>query len=195
MSPLERFLLTSIIFLAVIRVFILPDEGDRTAVEMPPPPAPDASVGSNGTATVYDWNPAQFTRRGIPSKLTLTADGRVPDGLRLTDTQKTFVYAAMLDTHKSLLSRAHKDCPADMRRDIVRWQARHTAVIADAARVLERLAPGRNNARQSHNTISQDAFAQRICPTIEHYLATGAYEPHPEAIDRLAQAARTVQPQ
>tara|TARA_R110002073_G_scaffold635_3_gene5008 strand:+ start:52 stop:639 length:588 start_codon:yes stop_codon:yes gene_type:complete len=195
MSPLERFLLASIMFLVAVRVFILPGESDRAVVETPSPAASGAALETDGTAAAYDWNPAQFTRRGIPAKLTLMPDGRVPETIRLSDTQKAFVYAAMIDSYDSILTRAQRDCSADMRRDIARWQARHGALITDAARILNRLAPGRDSARQTHDAMPRDAFVTRLCPTIGHYIRTGAYDPHPEAVDRLTHAARNTPPQ
>lgn len=195
MSPLERFLLASIMFLVIVRVFILPDERERTAVESQLPGPPDAAVEAADAGAPYDWNPDQFTRRGIPAKLTLTPDGRVPDTMRLTDTQKAFVYAAMLNAHDSLMTRAHEDCPLDLRRDIVRWQARNARTIADAEEILNRLTPDRDIAGKPHDALSRDVFAVRVCPTIEHYLRTGAYNPHPEVVARLAHAARGALPQ
>ncbi len=195
MTPIERFLILGILFLGVLRV-ILGIVVDHPAV-VGPQVAVEPAMGEPATASgggEYDWNPAAFTRRGIPAKLTLTPDGRVPDAMRLTDTQKAFVYAAMIDSYDSLLTRAKRDCATDMRRDIVRWQARNTAVIADAAHILDRLTPGRNSARKAHDTMPRDAFVTRLCPTIEHYIRTGAYDPHPEAVDRLAHAARNAAP-
>jgi len=197
MSRLERFLILGILFLGVLRV-LLGIVVDHPAVVGPQTQAAaDPATGEPEAALdgAYDWNPAAFTRRGIPAKLTLTPEGRVPDVIRLTDTQKAFVYAAMIDSYDSLLTRAKRDCAADMHRDIVRWQARHTAVIADASHILDRLTPGRNSsARQAHDTMPRDAFTTRMCPTIEHYIRTGAYDPHPEAVDRLAHAARNAAP-
>ncbi|PIW30703.1 MAG: hypothetical protein COW30_01645 [Rhodospirillales bacterium CG15_BIG_FIL_POST_REV_8_21_14_020_66_15] len=196
MSPLERFLLLGILFLLLVRFFMLPDSVERTGREALVPESADATAGGapadNGP---YEWDPAQFSRRGIPTKLTLTPEGRVPDIMRLNDTQKTFVYATMIETYDSLLKRAHRDCPLDLRRDILRWQARHARTIADAAWVLETLTPGREDARKVHALMTRDAFAKRICPTVEHYLATGAYDPHPEAVSRLAHAARGAKPE
>lgn len=194
MSWLERFLILGILFLGVLRV-LLGIVADHPAV-VGPQVAVEPAMGGPDTAPggAYDWNPAAFTRRGIPAKLTLTTDGRVPDTMRLTDTQKAFVYAAMIDSYDSLLTRAKRDCTTDMHRDIVRWQARHAAITADAARILDRLTPGRNNARQAHDTMARDTFITRLCPTIEHYIRTGAYDPHPEAVDRLAHAARATPP-
>mgnify|MGYP003142133023 FL=1 len=194
MSRLERFLILGILFLGVLRVLlgIVVDHPSVVAPQVAAEPAmgePETAPGGD-----YDWNLAAFTRRGIPAKLTLTTDGRVPDAIRLTDTQKAFVYAAMIDNYDSLLTRAKRDCATDMRRDIVRWQARNAAVITDAAHILNRLMPGRNNARQAHDTMPRDAFVTRLCPTIEHYIRTGAYDPHPEAVDRLAHAARKTSP-
>tara|TARA_R110000772_G_scaffold232445_3_gene344011 strand:+ start:24206 stop:24793 length:588 start_codon:yes stop_codon:yes gene_type:complete len=194
MTPIERFLILGILFLGVLRV-LLGIVADHPAV-VGPQVAVEPAMGEPDTALdgAYDWNPATFTRRGIPTKLTLTTDGRVPDAMRLTDTQKAFVYAAMIDSYDSLLTRAQRDCATDMRRDIVRWQARHAAIIADAARILDRLTPGRDSARQAHDAMPRDAFVKRLCPTIEHYIRTGAYDPHPEAVDRLAHAARRTAP-
>ncbi|MEQ9558726.1 MAG: hypothetical protein RIG67_23370 [Rhodospirillales bacterium] len=189
MSRLERFLILGILFLGVLRV-LLGTAGDHPATVGPQAAAPAMDRPETARDGPYDWNPAQFTRRGIPAKLTLMPDGRVPDTIRLTDTQKVFVYAAMIDSYDSILTRAQRDCSADMRRDIVRWQARHAALIADAARILDRLTPGRDSARQAHDTMSRDAFVTRLCPTIDHYVRTGAYDPHPEAVDRLTHAAR-----
>ena len=191
MTSIERLLILGILFLGVLRV-LLGIIVDHPAVVGPQVAAEFAMDGpETAPGGDYDWNPAAFTRRGIPAKLTLTADGRVPDAMRLTDTQKAFVYAAMIDSYDSLLTRAKRDCATDMRRDIVRWQARNAAVIADAAHILDRLTPGRNSARQAHDGMPRDAFVTRLCPTIEHYIRTGAYDPHPEAVGRLVHAARS----
>ncbi|UTW52877.1 hypothetical protein KFF05_05825 [bacterium SCSIO 12827] len=189
MTPIERFLILGILFLGVLRV-LLGIIVDHPSVA-PQAAAPAMDEPATAPDGAYDWNPAAFTRRGIPAKLTLMPDGRVPDTIRLTDTQKAFVYAAMIDSYDSVLTRAKRDCATDMRRDIVRWQARHAAIITDATRILDLLTPGRNNARQAHDGMPQDVFATRMCPTIEHYIRTGAYDPHPEAVDRLAHAARS----
>ena len=189
MTPIERFLILGILFLGVLRV-LLGIIVDHPSVA-PQAAAPAMDEPETAPDGAYDWNPAAFTRRGIPTKLTLTPDGRVPDAIRLTDTQKAFVYAAMIDSYDSVLTRAKRDCAADMRRGIVRWQARHATIITDATRILDLLTPGRNNARQAHDSMPQDVFAKRMCPTIEHYIRTGAYAPHPEAVDRLAHAARS----
>lgn len=191
MSPLERFLLISILFLGAVRIFIMPGMGEHAGRGMPEyTPDAVAEKAPSGREGTYDWNPASFTRRGIPSKLTLSSDGRVPDTMRLTDTQKAFVYAAMIETYASLLQRAHEDCDTQMRRDIVRWRARQAQTIADASDVLDLLSPSRNALSKPHDNMTAATFRKRICPTIEHYLATGAYNPHPEAIGRLAHAAR-----
>ena len=189
MSRLERFLILGILFLGVLRVLLgIIVDHPSVAPQAAAPTMDEPDTVPDGT---YDWNPAAFTRRGIPAKLTLMPDGRVPDTFRLTDTQKAFVYAAMIDSYDSVLTRAKRDCAPDMHRDIVRWQARHAAIITDATRILDLLTPGRNNARQAHDSMPQDVFATRMCPTIEHYVRTGAYDPHPEAVDRLAHAARS----
>jgi hypothetical protein len=192
MSRLERFLILGILFLGIVRV-ILGNVADHHPVVAGSEAAGQAVDADADAGGIYDWNPATFTRRGIPAKLTLTPDGRVPDTIPLTDTQKAFVYAAMIDSYDSLLTRARRDCAVDMHRDITRWQARHAATIADAARVLERLTPGRDGTRMAHDAMPQDAFVARLCPTIDHYIRTGAYDPHPEALDRLAQAGRSLQ--
>lgn len=181
MSRLERFLILGILFLGTLRVIL--------GIVVGPQPTPTP------VDAVYDWTPDQFTRRGIPAKLTLMSDGRVPDRLSLTDTQKAFVYAAMMDSYDGVLTRALRDCPANIHRDITRWQAQHAETIADATRILGRLAPGRENARMAHDKMPQDIFVSRICPTIDRYIRSGSYEPHPEAVDRLAQAASHIQPQ
>lgn len=189
MTPIERFLILGILFLGVLRVLLgIIVDHPSVAPQAAAPAMGEPETAPDGT---YDWNPAAFTRRGIPAKLTLMPDGRVPDTIRLTDTQKAFVYAAMIDSYDSVLTRAKRDCATDMRRDIVRWQARHAAIITDATQILDLLTPGRNNARQAHDGMPQDVFATRMCPTIEHYIRTGAYDPHPEAVDRLAHAARS----
>jgi hypothetical protein len=201
MSRLERLLLLGILFFGFIRLFMMPPD-DAAHPDEQANWDSDTGYGNTGSAETgqtarqdmgggYDWNPASFTRRGIPAKLTLTVDGKVPDNLRLNDTQKAFVYAAMIETYDALLTRARTDCALDMRRDIVRWQARHARVIADAELVLDTLTPDRTERRTAHATMPSDVFTRRICPTVAHYLATGAYDPHPEAVDRLAHAARS----
>tara|TARA_Y100000813_G_scaffold192979_1_gene171743 strand:+ start:569 stop:1189 length:621 start_codon:yes stop_codon:yes gene_type:complete len=200
MSAFERFLLLGIIFLLIVRTAFFTE--DVPTLEDNPDAVrsgqhidqsydtPSGVIGrDSGTAGGYEWKPSSFTRRGIPSKLTLAPDGRIPDALRLNDTQKAFIYATMVATHDSLLERAKRDCPPDMNRDIVRWQARNRESIAAAKQVLNILAPGREAIRKSHETMAKSLFTKRICPTIEHYLRTGSYDPHAEAVDRLIQAA------
>lgn len=194
MSPLERFLLIGIFFLIFVRVFLMPDAGPDAGRDTPEFAPNEVAEETAAAPGAYDWNPASFTRRGIPAKLTLTSDGRIPDSLRLNDTQKAFVYAAMIESYDQILTRAHEDCDPSLRRDIVRWQARFARTIADAEQVLQTLTPGRDSSRSSQAKMPSQTFKTRLCPTIEHYLATSAYNPHAEAVDRLSQAARGFAP-
>ncbi len=208
MSPLERFLFISILFLLAVRVLFFTGDvptlennpnavrsGDRGDFNTPSgvigAPAPETAEHD----TAFDWNPASFDRRGIPKKLTLAPDGRIPEIMRLNDTQKAFVYATMVETYDVLLTRARDECPQDVKLDVTRWQARHARTIADARTILDILAPGRDTRRKVRDGMPAILFQKRICPTVDHYLRTGAYEPHREAVARLAHAARGAQPE
>lgn len=208
MSPLERFLFLSILFLLAVRIVFFtgdvptlennPDamrSGERSDFNTPSGVigAPDDGAGED-TGT-FDWDPASFSRRGIPKKLTLAPDGRIPEIVRLNDTQKAFVYATMMETYDVLLTRARDECPQDIKLGITRWQARHARTIADAGIVLDVLAPGRETRRTVQERMPATVFQKRVCPTVEHYLRTGAYEPHGDAVDRLTQAAQSAKPE
>ena len=208
MPAFERFLLLGIIFLLIVRTAFFTEDiprlennpdavrsGDHGDFNTPSGVigAPATETPEHGTA--FDWNPASFDRRGIPKKLTLAPDGRIPEIMRLNDTQKAFVYATMVETYDVLLTRARDECPQDVKLDVTRWQARHARTIADARTILDILAPGRDTRRKVRDGMPAILFQKRICHTVDHYLRTGAYEPHREAVARLAHAARGAKPE
>lgn len=192
MSPLERMLLVAILFLSVLRVFLFMLEGHPAVTGRQGGGVSDGGGTRDGG---YHYDPASFTRDGIPATLSLRPDGRIPEELNLTDTQKAYVYAAMVTTYAGVLERAIEECPRDVHGAIRRWQQRFARTTADARDVLAELVPGRDmRAAEAHKALTSKQFQDAICPSVERYLAAGDYDPHPEAVDRLGWAARSAAP-
>ena len=192
MSQFERALLYAILLLAGFRLIgLVLDDGSGGVSPIDPPAhePPAAAAPADGGTGSFTWDPAGFSRKGIPGKLTLGRDGRIPDGLSLTDTQRAYVYATMMLTYDGLLERAKADCDAVTQAAVLRWQARHAATISGAVTAMTALSGHAAPAgKQAYEALSRQAFQQKVCPTVRRHLSTGGYDPHPDAVTVLAHA-------
>ncbi|MEK9673019.1 MAG: hypothetical protein VW268_11045 [Rhodospirillaceae bacterium] len=171
MSRLERFLLFGIIFLIGVKVMMAQQEKFNAT----PPPA-----------AAYDWDPSGFSKDGIPKKLALEARGRIPDRFGLSDTQRAFVYAYIVEYHYArLLARAKASCGANAQGEITNWETRNAQTLADAKAVLAAI----NHNPPKSAADMPDGMKRLLCAEIAKRIVSGGYEPHPDAIARLAQAA------
>lgn len=202
MTTIERALLYAIILLAFFRFIVFRlDDGTVPVVATPAqqegglreagsePPA-GAETAPSGT---FNWDPASFSREGLPKLPVLTPEGRIPANVRLTDTQRAFLYASMMMAYANLLEHAKSDCDTNTRALVLRWQARHARTLANANDVLLALdAADVVTARAAHEALPADLFRTKFCPSIKRYLAINAYEPHPELVSVLAEAEALV---
>lgn len=191
MSQFERALLYAILLLAGFRLIgvVLDDGGGGLSPIDPPAHESPAAAPADGGPGSFTWDPAGFSRKGIPGKLTLGRDGRIPDGLGLTDTQRAYVYATMMLTYDGLLERAKAECDAATQAAVLRWQARHAATVSGAVTVMTALSGTAAPAgKQAYEALSPQAFQQKVCPTAKRHLGTGGYDPHPDAVTVLAHA-------
>ncbi len=198
MSHIERMLLIGIVFLVAVKILTPTmddrrmDGGDPSAATPNDPVygRPQSDAGEEIAAGGYDFDPAGFSRDGIPAKLTLDADGRIPARLKLDDTQSAYVYATMIRVYDSLLERAEEACNPQLLEDIQSWRQRQAGILADAVTVLDALNMDRlPRSTRTFLALPPKEFQRRVCPRIERFLSSGGYDPHPEAIDRLSQAA------
>ena len=194
MSSLERALLYSIILLGLFRILgIVLDDGQSTVMVGPAGEESEDAGPSDGpltgTADNFDWNPAGFSREGIPAKLSFTRDGRIPRSLHLTDTQRAYVYAVIVTNYQSLLDHARQECDQTVQAQVDSWETRQSQTLANAGVVLTALgAADEVKERAAHLNLAPALFRTKVCPTIKRYLTLNAYDPHPEAVAVLADA-------